>query len=353
MPHTTRPFPDPRNKPLPWIGLLVSIGLTGACQSDNSLSKLDADDVFFQVEAGKVDVLLVVDNSGSMQPYQELLSTNFEDFLAYFTGYVDYRIGIITTSIEAPEPYGVCTEDLISSVPHGGELVGQTWISAEDGNGEELFQELVQVGVCGGGYEMGLETAFRALTPPLSEGANSGFLRDDAYLSIIFVSDEEDSSPLTTNEYINVFRDIKGGEDRDMVNASALVVVDEADCSREQLDAGARENKRYVDVANQTNGVVGSICSGDFGTIVTELSLASSRLTDIFYLSESPDPLTLVVGVDDVEVPCADGMWSYQKVDDKPAIVFARDKLPPPGSRITASYDYGAGEPSGDCGAEP
>lgn len=334
-------------------GCVTLLALTASgCKSDNSLSKLDADDTFFQSEAGKVDVLLVVDNSGSMQPYQEKLSTNFESFLAYFTGFVDYRIGVVTSTLENPEALGACTQEEIDAIPDGGELVGGTWISAEDADGDARFADLVQVGTCGGGYEMGLETALRALTPPLADEANADFLRSDAYLSIIFVTDEEDSSPLTTNEYINAFRALKGSRNRDVVNASALVVTNEEDCSQDQLDAGASENIRLVDVADQTDGVVGSICSGDFSNIVTELSLASSRLKDTFYLSEIPDPGSLIVGVGEEEVPCDDGMWAYEKVDGRPALVFARDQLPPPGSRVTASYDFGDGDEALFCGGE-
>jgi hypothetical protein len=324
--------------------------ILGGCKSDNTLAKLDADDAFFQVEAGEVDVLLVVDNSGSMQPYQEKLSTNFENFLEYFTGYVDYRIGIVTSTIENPTAMGACTQAEIDAIPDGGALVGGTWISDEDANGAERFADLVQVGTCGGGYEMGLETALLALTPPMANGANQGFLREDAYLSIIFVTDEEDSSPGTTNEYINAFRDLKGATARDVFNASALVVTNEADCTDEQLDAGASQNIRMVDVANQTDGVIGSICSGDFATIVTELSLASSRLTDTFYLSQTPDAASLIVGVDEEEIACDAGVWEYQEVDGRPALVFARDQLPAPGTRITASYDYGDGSADDYCG---
>ena len=118
------------------------------------------------------------------------------------------------------------------------------------------------------------------------------------------------------------------------------------------FDAGATLGDRYADVAEQTNGVVGSICSGDFATIVTELSLATSRLTDTFYLSESPAVETLVVGVGDEEVPCEEGAWTYTKIDSRPAIVFDRAQLPPPGSRITASYDYGSGDAADFCGGD-
>ena len=40
---------------------------------------------------------------------------------------------------------------------------------------------------------------------------------------------------------------------------------------------------RYVDFADQTNGLIENICADDFSTIVSELSLRSSRLNDIFF----------------------------------------------------------------------
>ncbi len=59
------------------------------------------------------------------------------------------------------------------------------------------FRCLALIGTEGDQYEKGLEAAERALTPPLVEDPtvpNSRFLRDDAYLVVIFLSDENDCS---------------------------------------------------------------------------------------------------------------------------------------------------------------
>ena len=53
---------------------------------------------------------------------------------------------------------------------------------------EEIFEEMVVVGTSGSGIEMGLESAYLALSEPLLSTDNSGFLREDANLSLIFVS---------------------------------------------------------------------------------------------------------------------------------------------------------------------
>lgn len=335
--------------------LLLMLG-AAACAPDNEIIKLEADDLFYQLEAGKVDVLLMVDNSGSMAPYQEKLSTNFDLFLTYFIeGNVDYHIGVVTSSVVAPVYVSgmSCTEAEVNAVPPGGELVEGTYITPSTEDGDALFQELVSVGTCGSGYEMGLESAYLALTEPNLSGPNEGFLRDDAYLSVIFVTDEQDTSPLTVNGYINAFREVKGQRNRDVFNASALAVMDIEECSSQQVRSGAKEGSRYVDVAEQTGGVLGSICSDDFGDIVTELSLASSRLTDTFYMSHLPDPKTLVVSVDGEDIDCEEEIWHYELGEQNGAevglIIFERSAMPPPQSRISVAYDYGTGDPSAFC----
>ena len=338
-------------RPLLLSCLLLAIGL-GAC-SDYEVVKLEAEDVFYQLEAGEVDVLLVVDNSCSMEPYQDKLADNFDTFLTFFIeGDVDYHIGVITTTVADSTASARCPQATIDEIPGGGHLVDDVYITPETDGGDQLFSDLVKVGTCGSGFEMGLESAWRAVTPPLSQEDNFTFLRDTAYLSVIFVSDEQDSSPAPVNDYINAFRDVKKSEDLGY-NASALVVNDIDTCNAEQVDSGADEGTRYLDVANQSDGVVANICADDFEDIVTELSLTSSQLTDTFYLSDLPAPESIILAVDGEEVDCADGEWSYQLLgtdkEPMPAVVFDRVHLPPPQSKVTVLYDRGAGDPADFC----
>jgi hypothetical protein len=241
----------------------------------------------------------------------------------------------------------------IAGEPSNGELVGGTYITPSTRDGDELFSDLVSVGTGGGGYEMGLEAAYLALSEPRVSGTNDGFLREEAYLTILFVSDEEDASPVGVNEYINAFYNIKGHRNREIFNASGLVVTNLDSCNATQQASGATEGHRYMDVIEQTNGVLGSICDDDFETIVTELSLASSRLTDTFYLSQLPDPSSLLVAVNDQEIDCDAGVWWYELEEDdgeeRPKIVFDRSSMPPPNADVDVSYDLGNGNPDNFC----
>lgn len=338
------------------LGITVCGGLMMSGCSEYAYILREGDDVFYQLEAGEVDVLLVIDNSCSMQPYQEKLADNFDAFLTFFVeGDVDYQIGVVTTTVAEPAAVDgtQCTQQVVDAIPDAGYLMDGTYITPEDTDGASIFSDWVNVGICGSGFEMGLESAYQAVTEPLVDGPNAGFLREDAYLSIIFVSDEEDSSPMGVNDYINAFRDVKGQRSRDIFNASALVVNDANDCTVQQQQSGATAGERYLDVAEQTSGIIGNICADDFEDIVTELSLASSRLTDTFYLSQLPDASSIVVGVDGEEIPCDSGRYSYElgvlEGEDTGMIVFERTEMPPPQSKITVSYDLGTGEPAAFC----
>ena len=322
--------------------------MLGGCV-EYGITTLDGQDVFTQLPATELDVVLVVDNSCSMQPYQDELAQNFDNFLTFFEeGDVDYHIGVITTSVWPVEPYAGCPANVVDRIPAGGELVAGEFITPDTENGADLFGQLVNVGVCGNGSEMGLESADRAL----HGGLGDDFLRDDAFLSVIFVSDEEDGSPMPVNDYINSFREVKGPRASDSFNASALVVTDLELCNRQQVNSGGTPGTRYIDVANQTVGILGSsrhasVC-GHRRSARNSPAPASSRLSDRFYLSEKPNVSSLVVIIDEVETPCDVGGWTYQEVEyegipDQPAIVFEREFMPPPYTEIVVQYNRGGG----------
>ena len=325
-----------------WVGGVAVV--IGGCTVDNKIVKIEGNDAFRQADPVEVDMLIVIDDSGSMERYQEALATRFEGFLSYFTEDIDYRIGVTTSTVVPAEPFGDCTAEDIAAAPQGGVLSGEDWVSRGSASAAERFADNVRVGICGGTYEMGLEAAYLAVT-----GANPGFRRPGAALSVVFVSDEEDNSPGSTSDYLAAFRASVDAPGRNAFNVSALVIADKAQCTDAQLAGGASVNRRFPDLAYQTGGAIADLCTDDFDEIVSQVSQSSSRLLDTFYLRDRPSAGTLEVGVGLELVPCDAGVWSYQLVDDRPAIVFEPDALPAAGSRITVSYDHGSGDEASFC----
>jgi hypothetical protein len=303
------------------------------------LATWDTVDVYHQNPVEEVDILLVVDNSCSMQPYQQKLGDSFDVFISWFIGAdIDYHIGVVTTDIETAL---------------AGQIRGEI-LTRDSEDAAAKFAQSVNVGTLGSPVEMGLESAELALTEPLASGSNLGFLRQQASLSIIFVSDEEDGSPIGVNNYINAFFDVKGHRERDIFNGSALTVTDINACTAEQAQAST-PGTRYVDVARQTGGMLGNLCAEDFEEIVVDLSLNSSRMRDTFFLSGMPAVPSLQVNVNDEAIDCSTGQWTYDIVLDEetgldtPAVLFAFDSIPVSDSKIAIRYDDGDGDPAAFC----
>jgi hypothetical protein len=162
-------------------------------------------DVFDQQQVQKVDILWVVDNSRSMQAKQDRLKNNIHSFMQFLQDQsVDYHLGVVSTDTFDPNQSGRLQNKAALPVP---------WISPDAGaNAESHFFTNVGLGELGTGDEKGLLAGMMALTPPLSPPAaadpdtgarncarlaDSGvdcFVRKDAALYTVMVSDEEDSS---------------------------------------------------------------------------------------------------------------------------------------------------------------
>ncbi len=218
----------------------------------------------------------------------------------------------------------------------------------------ELFAELVAQGTTGNGLEQGLEAAQLVFEEPYFTESNQGFLREDANLSILFVSDEEDRSGAAASDYVRFFTDLKGDRayrDRSVVNLSAVVGKDEPpqtglpSC---ESDAGvAAYGERYIAVANATEGLVESICEDDFAPIIEELGLTLSGLSVDFELSQYPQLDTLEVALyaaedEDEKVRDLIRGEDFTYVADGNYLHFGETQIPPSEHYIVAKYRISA-----------
>jgi hypothetical protein len=192
----------------------------------------------------KVDVLFMVDNSNSMNAMQSELQKRFPQFLQVFSDLAaagvltDLQIGVVTSDYGAgatgapgcqPSPGGQRGMlQAIGAAAQAGCLkpVGANFIQyafaaggAQGANnlppGQSLadtFTCMASVGSNGCGFEHQLESVYAALHNGLPE--NQGFIRNDALLVIVFVTNEDDSSaPPTTDMFETSLAAIYGFED--------------------------------------------------------------------------------------------------------------------------------------------
>ncbi len=268
-------------------------------------------DQFEQVSGREVDVLFVIDNSGSMGEEQSNLSRNFSAFIsAARTWDTDFQIGVVTTQVEGN------VDDPTGGTRQPGQLLGNPRIiTPTTPSYETAFSRNARVGTGDPGTaESGLESARLALVDPQITdldapcdadcvepymcvsgrcgGYNRTFLRENASLEIIFVSDEEDQSNASEAFFIDFFRSIKGEFNDALFHASAIAGP-RGGCSSSDGDAAAGD--RYINVAEATNGGVASICDREFATALANIGNRAFGLRRQFALSRVADPASVQV----------------------------------------------------------
>lgn len=219
----------------------------------------------------------------------------------------------------------------------------------------EVFSELVAQGTSGSGLEMGLEAAYAALYDEDVAEHNAGLVREEANLSILVVSDEEDSSPEPVDWYLRKFADKKGEaayRDHSLMNVSAVVgdspppFDGEPSCSSDS--GNAAYGHRYVDAVAKTGGLVDSICDEDFSPLVSQLGLTLSGLQAEFTLSAYPQLDSLQVGLyatAETESKIRDLTLDvdYTYVEERNAIHFDYEQLPESEQYLLVEYKIRSG----------
>jgi hypothetical protein len=269
------------------------------------------------------DVLFTIDDSCSMADEQMALGTNFASFIRYATmANLDYRIAVITTDDFSQTRQGRFV------TPSGESAV----ITQATPQVSDVFRRRVAVGVGGSGSERPLSTTLKALTAPLSTGANAGFLRDDANLAIIIVSDAQDQSGEPIANYTSRIPLVKGVRRRHQVSVSVIGPFSPAStgCQTEGQDTTGR----YDAVIQATRGVKQTICKSNWGTDLEQLGRSALGPRNTFFVRNPPDtqqPVDVTVNGQTVS-----NAWNYDGASN--AIVFADGQAPGSGTTVTITY---------------
>ena len=254
-------------------------------------------------KCNKMDLVFVVDDSGSMSEEQSNLASNFPMFASVLQNYVneagehvDFRIAVTTTG-----------KDISYSINLGGTSLPQTehgdngkfknncgvatrWLDAATPNLGTTLGCRANVGTGGPSYEMPLMMAKWSLSDRVTSGENAGFLRDDALLGVVMLTDEDDGSSTDNNfvidasnpnsgpaltfnpaDAIQFFDTLKGHRSR----WAAGVIAGETSCNSSFGNAAeASRLKQFVQMANASGtqqAVFSSICAGNLTMALTDV----------------------------------------------------------------------------------
>jgi hypothetical protein len=309
----------------------------------------DVADATPKIDKQKLDILFVVDNSGSMADKQLLLSQTImkpgcpienlqqvpenlqqpppstRNDLEQECGFAqllaaddrDFHIGVITTDVDACDNAVPVVEggDAWGFHPQRGCLqpvpsTGQKLITRDDSDVATHFEELItSLGTYGSPFERGLDAAEIFLTHDswVSDGCDGDrdqFLRDDAQLLVVFVSDEDDCSHLNSSTFPDETL-TKCGADDSLVtqhdpgqcysNASALNPVSRYASLLKSLKPDPSAVSVAVIGGAVTNGnqLVASGCilvDGQYGPVTSSQCFASGGLENFTAAGQPCDP---------------------------------------------------------------
>lgn len=250
-----------------------------AVPTDRPIADEIRQDKILQVTIPKVDVLWVVDNSCSMYEEQQAISSNNPRFLQYFQGSgLDYHIGVVSTDMNAPSDQGKLEE-----------RAGVRWLQEDTPNKSQIFSSMIELGTGGHYDEMGIDATYAALEVH-KDGYNAGFLRDDASLHVIVVSDEGDYSwRITPAELAAYLNGLKPTDD--MVTFSSIV------SPRPTCWTAAEPGDAYVAVTQAVGGIYWSICNDNWVGVLEQLGMQATGLKREYFLSQLPVVETIQVKI--------------------------------------------------------
>ena len=248
-----------------------------------------------------VDIVWVIDFSGSMNGDYDRLMAGIEAMMNALPK-TNWRLNIISTDANRS-----VTEEQFPLVP--GDTIDDA---------KALYNS-----VSGGSREDG----FEAIHDYVEENAYaSTWMRDDASLLVVFVSDEDDQSMhdmLSLDDFIDWY-----SIQRETVFLSSIVNLDPADstCNYSTYNTG----ERYIDATNYFGGIIVDICSDDWSTGVADATKQVEPYEE-WTLSYVPIESSIRIFYDGV----VNSGWLY---DSKTNTVDFTGNMPESGVLVEISY---------------
>lgn len=286
-----------------------------------------------------VDILWVVDNSGSMESSQANLAANFNSFIQDFVALkYDFRMAVTTSDVWYEQynnnPFYSSRwrtgnrADIFnpSYAPQGAPTNSGVFVMDKNTTSiNSVFTTNVKVGTQGHGDERSLASMRRALL----NTANNDFRRNGAFLAIIIVSDEDDfsrtSSSATTNysdssliplssfvDSLDTLTNSNANNRHDNYQINTIGILDNA-CLNLLNDSSQRKAIRLGQISDLTGGSKNSLCD-PFNTVLDNIKQSVITAAAVFNLDRQPKEGSIIVKIDGAAIPASATTWAYDAV---------------------------------------
>lgn len=282
----------------------------------------------------KADILFIVDNSGSMGSHQSNLANNISLFTQVFLtkSVLNYNIAVIST------------DDDGWAEPSRGRFAGAVRVvSKTTPNADMVLSNNLRLGTSGSYKEKIFDPLHSALSEPLISGHNAGFLREDAALIVIIITDAEDQSDVNIypQDTYDFMLKLKKGNKRKIMGYGAIVPTGVTGCARDEW-TDPKRLETFLGLFKPDKSNVLSLCANDYGArLATFADEIVDQVGSTIYLSRAPVPSSIRVTYGDMELPMhPDYGWAYNPETNAIHLGAEIDwASQPDGSKVEVNYN--------------
>lgn len=233
----------------------------------------------------KVDVLVVIDNSGSMATEQKNMADRFSTFIDQLNGF-DWQVGIVTTDVSSDN--SLKDGRLVAFADYPKQYIFSS--SMDPVLVKEQFGKTIQRSESGSGDEQGIKATYRTLERALAplQGSNVNqpnrdLIRNDALLVVLLVTDSNETPPGGQSELRNspteLFKFVRSswGSKKNIIFNAIIVQIGDSACLK--VNGNEAYGYEYTKLASLTGGMTGTVCASDYGS---QLSLIGEKTVDQF-----------------------------------------------------------------------
>lgn len=275
-----------------------------------------------QSQAQEVGTIFVIDNSGSMGPHQDQVIQKSSAYFQQLTQITNnFGVTVLSTDISEKD-YGIVTHE--NTDPTGD------------------FSRIVsRLGTSGDATELVIDSINKFINS--TEG--QAFLMDKTFLNIVIISDEEEQSQMSAQEFVSSLP-------LPLTKLNISSIVSKPACGGWDPDG---RNAKYEELASLTQGATFSICEDytpAFQSIVNSIGtrLPANPQTGNYVLPFRTFNLRYQPEVSSIEISYGSQIipygyfrvgWSYEPKTNR--IIFGEDveldQNQPEGTRLTIKYD--------------
>ncbi len=279
---------------------------TNSIQWTVSFNIRQVSQTFSVTQNNKADILIVIDNSGSMRTEQANMATRFATFLDQLKD-LNWRVAIVTTDVSSDAykkdgRFLLFDKTAFNTIDKNGQTVippdfyyidsSMNLVKAKDSFGKTIQRPANE----GSGNEQGIAASLRAIRrsqDPVSVSEsqpNRDFFRSDAVLSVLVVTDANETNPNgtqiqnTPQNWISSVQTI--WPSKPFVYNS--IVVKSGDSACVAINGNEDYGTSYETLSGLTGGIIGTVCASDYGSQLTQMGQAVVNLRRVVNLSCAP-----------------------------------------------------------------